>query len=276
MKKSIHLLAILLFVIPCDSNAQEPGVALLDPAFGTWAWDGGKEYFIIEASGAVSETQRKGHWVCKNPTVNPREYIINWDGSTSADFLTLSPDRLQLTGKNKSRAKLEATRVGPVAPINARIDNLMVDGRAFRTWTDGKSDKSFVARLAVWTKDGARLIRKDNGKSAFVISANLIEEDQYFLKCGGRGIYADVEEFGITGWKRVRLKVDAGVSPLLIEVTGPLPPEDRKIENILRPPIKRIVPAGSNLWFDFASTKDYQVKASADGKIIRLIDGEKK
>lgn len=274
--KSYHCIIVLACIFGgfvCARENLDAGAnadkTLLDPAHGTWAWNGDETYFIIEADGKVTQPKRKGHWVCKNPQAATRDYVITWEGEKVVDYFTLRPCAMEATGRNSHGQNFKINRIGPPPPLASQMDSLLVDSEGNRKWTEAKTGRQIIGRLVEKTPEGARIARKENGKGANLIAATLSAADQFFIKhwvSAENQVTARPREIGLIGWKKVTTVIQAGEAPLLVEVTGEQPVPHKFIVGIPRPPFSRIVPTGQRLEFQFASGSTYSVRATANGK----------
>lgn len=265
--------------VPKVESQQPVGGNRVDPVVGVWAWQGGAPTFILESDGSLTCPGRPGRWTRKNPGVLPGEYLAEWRDGSVANY-TLNSLGTELTGRNKRGDALRMTRVGPPAP-DAHPDSLRADEDGFRSWTDAATARTFRGKLMDKKADGssALIARPGNAKSVWLDAGKLSAADQFYIRYWIRAseqVKAGLTAHGRPGWKRVKATIKAGIEPLVVTVTGQIPPPHPQIAGLPRPPFTRLVATGETMEFEFASGTDYVVEATARGKVVcRQEDTEK-
>lgn len=239
---------------------------------GAWAWNGGDPRFIFEANGSVTTaSQRHGRWSCVSGDAGQRRYEIHWIGEDIIAYYTLSADGLEMTGTNNKGTKLRVTRLGPPPP-DSPVGTVRADEKGFRSWTIVKSGQKFEGRIITKKTDNSQVqISRRDGKAAWIRTETLCPADQFYVKYWvdpQAQVSARLTAHGNPGWKRVKVTIQAGPEPLLVTVSGQVPPPHPQIAGLPRPPFKRIVATGERVEFEFASGTRYGVEASANGRLL--------
>ncbi len=273
LSKTASLLTAAFFSLVSTTMlpAQPAGLAgdtRLDPVIGTWEKIGGEGPFILEMDGGVTSTDLIARWICTDPA--QRKYEIKWTDKFSA-FYTLSADGMSMSGHNSMKKPLNAKRIGPPPPPDTTVAALLGDKEGYRVWTDSKTGKTIEGRLVSKSANDskAHIARKDNGKGADLIAADLLPVDQYYIKywvTPDAQVTLRLTGHGNPGWKRVKATIQGGAEPLLVKVTGDVPPPDKEIAGLPRPPFMRVVAVGEKLEFLFGSGNNYSVEATTNGK----------
>ncbi|MES2438224.1 MAG: hypothetical protein V4584_04120 [Verrucomicrobiota bacterium] len=83
-----------------------------DPVVGKWWWtDQQVVECLPDGSFTVTPTARKGRWKAVENKNESLKYEFTWDDGLFVDTLLMSRDRRQLTGKNKDKKKIAASKI---------------------------------------------------------------------------------------------------------------------------------------------------------------------
>ncbi|MBX3739652.1 MAG: hypothetical protein KF712_01570 [Akkermansiaceae bacterium] len=150
---------------------------------------------------------------------------------------------------------------------------VLADESEVRTWTQLGTGKEIIGRLSSKLLDGSKalIVRQDNGKSVWLEAKDLIEADREYIRlwiASQNQVTARIVAFGNPGWKKVKTKIVAGNKPLVVHVTGAVPPPVHQIAGLPVPPFTRTVEKGKTLEFEFGSGSVYSVNAQADGVTV--------
>ncbi len=147
---------------------------------------------------------------------------------------------------------------------------VLADESEIRTWTQLGTGKEISGRLSSKLLDGSKalIVRQDNGKSVWLEAVNLIEADREYIRlwiASENQVTARIVAFGSPGWKKVKTKIVAGNKPLVVRVTGAVPPPVHQLAGLPVPSFTRTVEKGKTLEFEFGSGTVYSVEALSDG-----------
>lgn len=102
------LAATFLLQLAGYSQAPKPS----DPVIGKWQWI---ETQIVEClpdgTFTVFPTNRKGKWRALENKNESLKYEFTWDEGLFVDTMLMSRDKKSLTGKNKEKKKITATKM---------------------------------------------------------------------------------------------------------------------------------------------------------------------
>ncbi|GAA5127966.1 hypothetical protein GCM10023212_33850 [Luteolibacter yonseiensis] len=100
--------AVFLLQVAGHAQTEKPA----DPVVGKWYWI---EEQVVEClpdgTFTVFPTQRKGKWRVVESKNELLKYEFTWDEGKFVDVLLMSRDKKSLSGKNKDKKKITATRV---------------------------------------------------------------------------------------------------------------------------------------------------------------------
>ncbi|RYD65502.1 MAG: hypothetical protein EOP83_07255 [Verrucomicrobiaceae bacterium] len=103
------IMAVFVLQMACHAEPEKPA----DPLVGKWHWI---EKQIVECfpdgSFTVLPTNRKGTWRAVDSKNELLKYEFTWDEGLFVDTLLMSRDKKTLTGKNKDKKKITATKIG--------------------------------------------------------------------------------------------------------------------------------------------------------------------
>lgn len=102
------LAAVFLLQVAGYSQTPTPP----DPVIGKWQWI---EEQVVEClpdgTFTVFPTNRKGKWRSVESKNELLKYEFTWDDGSFVDALLMSRDKKSLTGKNKDKKKITATKI---------------------------------------------------------------------------------------------------------------------------------------------------------------------
>lgn len=101
-----------VFLLQVAGHAEPEKEKPADPVVGKWVWI---EKQIVEClpdgTFTAQPTNRKGKWKAVETKGEQMRYEFTWDDGLFTDSLLMSRDKKTLTGKNKDKKKITASKV---------------------------------------------------------------------------------------------------------------------------------------------------------------------
>ncbi len=113
--KSLNASAVLkiliaVFLLQMAAQAEPPKAK--DPVIGKWRWtDQQVVECFSDGSFTVTPTNRGGKWRAVENKGESLKYEFTWDDGMFVDTLLMSRNQKELSGKNKDKKKISASKI---------------------------------------------------------------------------------------------------------------------------------------------------------------------